>query len=144
VLEFSNYSKTDANRLCHCPRTASLYDKTYSWDERGGDLQCNGEPFCRVCGGLEAIRSACNLNPRCVGFVVDYTERVVVNESAMDQTPGTCSFSDFEPACGYLKASMRNATAREALYYKNLNLIYDKRDPEYRPDWNTYSKKHSP
>lgn len=43
-------------------------------------MACNGAAFCKVCGGLGAVQSACGSNAKCAAFT-------------------------FEPAsnCGYLK-----------------------------------------
>jgi hypothetical protein len=93
-----NGTMTDADmdNECYCQHDG--YEKTHDWDEPGGDLQCDGRPFCRVCGGLRGARAACNPNPRCVGFVSERRH----------------GGRYFWYNCSYLKASMRPAAERKS------------------------------
>lgn len=49
-------------------RTLSLSANT---DVSGGDIPCNSESFCKVCGGVDAVRAACGGASRCTAFTMD-------------------------------------------------------------------------
>ena len=57
------------------------FDALPNTDIPGDDLACNGQAFCKVCGGVGAVQSACSKNGQCAGFTYSAGE-----------------------ACGYLKA----------------------------------------
>lgn len=49
-------------------------------------------PYCKVCGGVEAVASQCDANPKCVAFDMMGPEQLD-NGTLVE--------------CGYLKAAMR-------------------------------------
>lgn len=58
-------------------------------DIKGSDVACDGQSFCKVCGGLTAVQNRCINTPSCVALT-------------------------FEPAtqCGYLKSAAGSVSAR--------------------------------
>ena len=61
-------------------------------DISGADVVCNGQPYCRVCGGVAKVQAACVANARCTGFTFDMTS---------------------QGRCGYLKAGAGKRIKRE-------------------------------
>jgi hypothetical protein len=37
-------------------------------DISGNDIACGGNQFCKVCGGLDAVKNGCNGDNRCVEY----------------------------------------------------------------------------
>ena len=101
---------------CYCP---ARYELVETWDERGGDLPCDGAPFCKVCGGLAALYDACDADVKCAGFV--------------RFSPGNDMFNSEKDApkprdlCGYLKAKVRGVDA--VLKLKSVDLQGAARKP---------------
>lgn len=58
-------------------------------DIAGQDVACGGQPFCKVCGGADAVRGACQAAANCVAFTFSAAE-----------------------GCGYLKTGAANARGR--------------------------------
>ncbi|GBF90579.1 hypothetical protein Rsub_03151 [Raphidocelis subcapitata] len=114
-----NGTLTDADMANECYCEHDGYIKTRDWDEPGGDLPCEGRPFCRVCGGVAGARAACSPDPRCVGFVAE------------PKLHGSFAYTRYN--CSYLKTAMRPAAERTA------------RAPQGggagpRPGWDTFAK----
>lgn len=61
----------------------------YDVDLQGADVQCDGQSYCKVCGGVDAVKGACLSKPRCVAFT-------------FEQATG----------CGYLKTSADSRNTR--------------------------------
>lgn len=47
--------------------TIQLKPKTDS-DISGADIACDGQKFCKVCGGLDSVKAACAGRSSCVAF----------------------------------------------------------------------------
>ncbi|KAF8061404.1 hypothetical protein HT031_004495 [Scenedesmus sp. PABB004] len=100
VLVQSNFQGPPTNTECRCEgpsvsgggggstpafapvsMTVELKPKS-DMDIPGNDIACNGASFCKVCGSLDAVKSACASRGRCVAFTWDVAGK-----------------------CGYLKAA---------------------------------------
>ena len=71
------------------PVVRTSMNTTRDYDIKGSDLACNGQPFCKVCGRIEDVGSACLKRSDCQAFTYHDAEK-----------------------CGYLKASKRPAVFR--------------------------------
>lgn len=40
-------------------------------DIKGSDIGCDGQSYCKVCGGLDNVKNACAGRPKCVAFSFD-------------------------------------------------------------------------
>jgi hypothetical protein len=51
------------------------FDALPNTDIPGADLGCSGQAFCKVCGDVKAVQSACSKNGACAGFTYSASEK---------------------------------------------------------------------
>jgi hypothetical protein len=92
-LKTSTSSNTSSYRKgwITVPVVNATMTKAPNTDIKGSDIACNGQPFCKVCGSIEAVGSACfSRGPACQAFTYQPQAK-----------------------CGYLKVSKKPASPRE-------------------------------
>jgi hypothetical protein len=58
---------TSAHAHAHtCNQVCATMTPRVDMDISGFDITCGGSSFCKVCGGLDAVKNGCVANGRCV------------------------------------------------------------------------------